>query len=64
MLEIRPCSSEGISQINDTTWLEIEGRYWRVYALSLAYIEGPTVSIKDREETTWTVDIVQTYVLL
>ena len=57
-------SSEGMSQTNNTTWLEIEGCYSRVYALSLAYIQGPTLSIKDREKTLQTVDIVQIYVLL
>ena len=64
MLEIRQCSSKGMSQTNDTTWLEIEGRYSRVNSLSLAYMPGTTLSIKDREKTPWTVDIVQTYVLL
>ena len=57
-------TSDGRSLTNDTTWLEIEGCYSRVYTLSLAYIHGLTLSVKDREKKPWTVDIVQTYVLL
>ena len=56
--------SEGMSQTNDATWVEIKEPYSRVYALSSTYIPGPTLYIKDLAKTLQTLDIVRTYVLL
>ena len=61
--EIRTYSTEGTSPTNDVSFVDIEGPYSRVYALSSTYIPGPTVYIKDLAKTMQTVGIVQTYVL-